>query len=220
MSAQASASRPWATWYARPSPPATRPGVAPHTRTSYGMLARVVKTCAGMPTSSGFAPSSTRTATRCGWEAGTGRGYVECDFEGPMPGAHRLAFAPQPALAATRPADIARPLRDVPPPRASAPPRCSRRAYRPQAPRRPQAPHRLCHFGRHMAYHRTESSEFRDLATAVRGTVFRTLRAYPDAQPGAAPGPPAALEEAIPVVRSALAPEAELWLTGKGAEGK
>src|SRR3954453_14167097 len=72
MSAHVSASRPSATWYASPSPPVTSPGAAPHTRTSYGMLARVVNTCAGMPTSSGFAPSSTRTAARCREEGDTG----------------------------------------------------------------------------------------------------------------------------------------------------
>src|SRR3954469_9564855 len=76
MSAHSSASRPWATWYERPSPPVTRPGAAPHSRTSYGMLARVVNTCAGIPTSSGFAPSSTSTATRNSGESDTGRAYV------------------------------------------------------------------------------------------------------------------------------------------------
>src|SRR6188768_1463184 len=64
MSAHCSASSPSATWYESPSPPVTSPGAAPQTLTSYGMLARVLKTCAGIPTSSGFAPSSTRTATR------------------------------------------------------------------------------------------------------------------------------------------------------------
>ena len=73
MSAQASASSPCATWYDSPSPPVTSPGAAPQTRTSYGMLARVVNTWAGMPTSRGLAPSSTRTATRCSG-AGTGSG--------------------------------------------------------------------------------------------------------------------------------------------------
>src|SRR6478735_2479227 len=79
MSAHARASRPWATWYDRPSPPVTRPGAAPHTRTSYGMLARVVKTCAGMPTSRGLAPSRTRTAARRRRGDGTGRAYAGGD---------------------------------------------------------------------------------------------------------------------------------------------
>lgn len=60
-----------------------RPGAAPHTRTSYGMLARVEKTGVGIPTSSGLAPSSTRTTTRCRRGAGTGRGYVGRDFDTP-----------------------------------------------------------------------------------------------------------------------------------------
>ena len=41
-----------------------------------GMLGRVENTCAGMPTSSGLAPSSTRTATRCKRESDTGPGYA------------------------------------------------------------------------------------------------------------------------------------------------
>src|SRR3954467_99381 len=99
-SAHASASRPWATWYDSPSPPLTSPGAAPHSRTSYGMLARVVNTCAGMPTSSGLAPSRTRTATRRrrgggtrggGAGAGGGRGWRGC---GPPPPLHPRALPP------------------------------------------------------------------------------------------------------------------------------
>src|SRR5690242_11931180 len=40
------------------------------------MLCRVVKTWAGMPTSRGFAPSSTRTATRCSRDGGTPTKYA------------------------------------------------------------------------------------------------------------------------------------------------
>ena len=55
------------------------------------MLARVVNTCAGIPTSRGFAPSSTSTATRCSRDGATPKRYAAEPSRVVRPSAARLA---------------------------------------------------------------------------------------------------------------------------------